>query len=621
MRRPSIFIFALIAATSIAVTAQTKPANSETAKAANDKAAAAIEAERQLKERRANAQSLLINLAADARNFNDPTVRARTQARIADALWDTDRERSKTMLRSAFDAAEAGDAESLARMQEDIRQQRTRNGGGGYVLATPPNLRREVLDFAAKRDQKLAEEFLVRYRDQKARETDERGRRNSGVDEATAQRFSVAEDILEAGDVAKALEFAGPALNSISMSSIEFLSRLRDKDSGGADQRYAALLQSAPMNSQADANTVSILASYIFTPHLYITFRGNGTSSSSMGATPPANVSPELRAAFFRVASAILLRRVPEQSTAGADGQYLMIRRMMPLFEQFAPAETTAALKVQLESLSAMASNSARNRDDEYLHRGISPEPETDKKGDREQALLDQADHAKTSAERDQTYLQLARLMVDKDDRRARDYVDKIEDMELRDAARGYFDASIAYKVVFEKKNVDRALELARNGELTHLQRSWLLSQTANLIGVKDRDGAAQVIEDAAAEARRIEPSDPDRPRALLAVANVVLRINRQGVWEIMDDAIRAANAAEKFTGEDGEITFRLISKGSNSIHQHGVEDFDVAGIFVKLADADYDKAVDLARGFKGEAPRANAVIAIARSVLNEKKK
>jgi hypothetical protein len=51
------------------------------------------------------------------------------------------------------------------------------------------------------------------------------------------------------------------------------------------------------------------------------------------------------------------------------------------------------------------------------------------------------------------------------------------------------------------------------------------------------------------------------------------------------------------------------------------VPDFDLEGIFRSLSNYDYDKAVELARGFQGEAPRANAVIAIARSVLDEKKK
>jgi len=44
--------------------------------------------------------------------------------------------------------------------------------------------------------------------------------------------------------------------------------------------------------------------------------------------------------------------------------------------------------------------------------------------------------------------------------------------------------------------------------------------------------------------------------------------------------------------------------------------------IFAALATEDFEKAVvELARGFEHEAPRANAVIAIARSVLEETKK
>src|SRR2546427_4334486 len=53
------------------------------------------EAERIIRERRANAQSLLIALAADAGKFSDTALRARTQARIADFLWSLDRERAR----------------------------------------------------------------------------------------------------------------------------------------------------------------------------------------------------------------------------------------------------------------------------------------------------------------------------------------------------------------------------------------------------------------------------------------------------------------------------------------------------------------------------------------------
>ena len=128
------------------------------------------------------------------------------------------------------------------------------------------------------------------------------------------------------------------------------------------------------------------------------------------------------------------------------------------------------------------------------------------------------------------------------------------------------------------------------------------------------------MLDDAVTEARRIETGDPDRPRAFFAIANVVWRINPAAVWETMGDAITAANSAESFTGEDGQIEFRLLTKGANSGHQHGFGDFDVAGIFTQLAHEDFDKAVTLARNFQSGAPRANAVIAIAKSVLDEKK-
>jgi hypothetical protein len=619
--RYRLLILVLLALTCVSVHAQKKSANTEQAKAPAEKSAAELEAERVLKERRANAQSLLINLAADARNFADATLRARTQTRIGDALWELDRERSKAMFRSAWDAAEVADAESQARMQEDIRQQQARTGRGSYVLATPPNLRREVLEAAVKRDQKLGEEFLAKYKDQKSREVDERSRSPSAddVDEATSQRFSLANDLLNAGDVDKALQLVDAYLGSVSMQSVDFVTSLHDKLPAGADKIYAAMLQNAALNPQADANTVSILASYIFTPHSYVTFHGTGTSSASTGSAVPPNVSAGLRALFFSTATAILLRPLPEQSTAGPNGQYLGLKRLMPLLEQSGSAEATTALRAQLDNLGAVASNEARTRDDGLMH----PEkPPADRPPplDREQSLLDRVDHAKTSAEHDQLYLALAMNMVDKDDRRAGDYVDKIDEMELRNGARAYIDAAIAWKV-FSKKDIERALELARNGELTHLQKSWLLSQTAGFIGVKDRERGAQVLEDAAAEARRIETGDADRPRAYFAIANVVLRINRPGVWGVMDDAIRAANSAEKFTGEDGEITFRLVSKGTNSVHQHSFADFDVSGIFAKLANEDYDKAVELARALQAEAPRANAVIALARSILDDKKK
>jgi hypothetical protein len=592
--------------------------------AAADKAARDAEAARVLRERRLQARSLLISLATDVRNFNDQTLRARTQARIADALWDADPERARALFRSAWDSAELADREGQLRLQEDIRQAKAKTGGG-YAVTTPPDLRREVLRLAAKHDRALGEELLGKFKTQKEQEaTDAKNRSNPfGTDEAVSQRLGLARQLLEAGDMERALQFADPVLGGVNMESIDFLSYLREKNPTAADQRYAAMLANAAANPQSDANTVSLLSSYLFTPHLYITFNGpggTGTSQTSSRTGPP-DVTPALRETFLRTAAGILLRPLAppgqDQTTSGPDGQYLVIKRLLPLFEQFAAPEMTAALRDQLQVLGSIVRDGTRQRDDDPVRNGIRPDQPA---ADREQSLLDQIDHAKTSAEQDRIYLQLAMFMAGKGDLRARDYVAKIEDTEMRNNARAFVDATMAARAV-DKKDTEQALEIARTGELTHLQKAWLLTQTAKLLVKSDRDKALSLIEDAAAEARRIDGSDPDRPRAFFAVTNALLVVNRATAWDAMGDAIKAANSAENFTGEDGELRFQMLTKGMSSIRQSSVEDFDVTGIFEALAKEDYEKAVDLARGFQRDAPRASAVIAIARSVLEEKKK
>lgn len=624
----SLFVLACLLVFSAPVVAQQTDANKAVVKntaASNKPANTDPEAERILKERRASAQSLLINLAADARNFSDQTLRARTQARIADVLWEADPERARTMFRAAWDAAEIADKEGRERLQQEIREQQSKTGGQGYAVASPPAIRREVMRLAAQRDRALGEEFLGKFKEQKEREAADvkKPSRNAlDVDERVSQRLILAGQLLDAGETERAMQFADPVLGGINMQSVDFLSTLREKDSAAADQRYAAMLANAPTSPQSDANTVSLLSSYVFTPHFYIAFQGAGVSSSQMSRTPASpDIAPGLRDAFFRTAASILLRPLAspgqDQTTAGADGQYLVAKRLMPLFEKYAPPETTTALRAQLEALASVASNSARQRDDDSVNRGLGPEKPA---SDREQLLLDRIDRAKTSTERDQLNLQLAMFLAGKGEIRARDYVNKIDDSEIRNSARAFVDGSMASQAI-NKKDAERALEIARTGELTHLHRSWLLAQTAKLLGKTDRDRALGLIDEAVSEARRIEVSDADSPRAFFGVTNALLTINRAAAWDAMSDAIKASNSAEKFSGEDGRLTFRILTKGMNAVSQNPVADFDVAGIFAALAAEDYEKAVEVARGFKHEAPRANAVIAVARSVLEDKKK
>lgn len=595
------------------------------AKAAEPKTAGLTIEEQKARTRRAQARSLLVALSTDARAFHDQTLRARSLARIADALWQVDAEQARLLFRKAWEAAEGADQENDRKLQEEINQQKTKTGGG-YAVAMPPELRREVLRLAARHDRALGEEFLEKLKAQPVEAANNAPQRPGRTNEAMSQRLSVARDLLQAGEVDRALQFADAALTVAGIESLSFLTALREKNAAAADERYAAMLAAAANNPQSDANTVSLLSSYLFTPNLYIIFAGSGVNTSQTGRnnTPP-EVSPELKNVFFQAAASILLRPLPlpgqEQPSAGVeragiDGKYLVIKRLLPVFEQSAQPEMVESLRAHLNALNSIVSEGTRNRDEEWINKGVQPDKPAE---DREQALLNRIERAKTSAERDLLYIQLAFMVAGRGDMRARDYVGKIDDTEMRKQLQAYIDPSLASHAV-RKKNTEQALELVQKGELTHLHKVWVLTETAKILAPTDKEKATEIVEAAGADARRIDVSDPRRAQALVAVANALRVIDPPRVWDATFDAVRAANSAQGFTGEDGELLLKFQSKGNSSVNRNQISEFDLQGIFRELAQQDYDRAVELARGFEGEGPRAVATIAIARGVLDSKK-
>src|SRR5829696_3167358 len=168
-KRVSLLALALCTVVSpVRAGAQEAPAAKPKPAKASAKKPAAEPADPMAELRRTTAISLVSSLADDARAFRDPALRARVQARAADALWETEREKAVTLFRRAWDEAETADAESDRRVAEDrARQQRAR----GYAsVQLGPSLRTEVLRLAAKRDRALGEEFLTKLDEARRRE-------------------------------------------------------------------------------------------------------------------------------------------------------------------------------------------------------------------------------------------------------------------------------------------------------------------------------------------------------------------------------------------------------------------------------------------------------------------
>ena len=99
------------------------------------------------------------------------------------------------------------------------------------------------------------------------------------------------------------------------------------------------------------------------------------------------------------------------------------------------------SLRGHMNALNTIISDGARRYDQDVVEQGIRAEKPA---VDREQSLLDRIERAKTSDERDSLYVQLAILRCRQGDMRARDYVSKVENTEMRKQAQAYIDASLA---------------------------------------------------------------------------------------------------------------------------------------------------------------------------------
>ncbi|MGH9972023.1 MAG: hypothetical protein ACREBG_30115 [Pyrinomonadaceae bacterium] len=576
-------------------------------------------------QRRVIAVSLITALADEARGFRDQTRRARVQAQAGDALWETDEDRARDLFRRAWEAAEIADTETAKQQTEDLRKQ-TANGGP-VVLRSRPEVRNEVLRLVAKRDAKLGEEFLKNLSETSERETNEAAaelKRNSlnsfNASAGAARRLKLARQLLDDGDIERAIQFAGPVLDQVNIDSIFFLSALRTKNSQAADAGFSSLMARVARDPASDANTVAGLSSYLFTPFLYVTFSANGGSNAQQqrAATPPPPDLPKaLRDTFFRVASGVLLRPSPppdqDQTSAGRPGKYLVIKRLLPLFEQYAP-ERAPELRAQLSALASDVPDSFRQGENRAVTRGIVPE---DTSIDPQQRMRERLDRAKTSDDRDVIYADYAVALAGKGDNHWRELVDKIEDTELRKRVRAHTDFQWA-QFAIRNKDSEEAAHAAKSGDLTSIQRVWTYTRAARLLLKSDRARASQLLEEAATEARRIGTSDPDRARALVAVATVIAEVDRVRAWETVSEAVKAANSSEGFTGEDGSITARLQTRQMVEVTSVAAEDFDLLGAFRWLARDDLIRSIEQAKSFQSETPRAVATLAIARAVLEK---
>jgi hypothetical protein len=382
------------------------------------------------------------------------------------------------------------------------------------------------------------------------------------------------------------------------------------------------LLAHAEFDPTSDANTVSGLSSYAFTPGMYVTFTVDGgvrwAPALETIATP--DLPPEVRSSFFRVAASILLRPLPppdqDLTSAGLIGKYMVIKRLLPLFEQYTP-DTAIALRSQLTALAKLGSNTIVDDDDFLLTQGIVRDADSRTVLDR---LQERVDRAKNERERDEIYADAAAILSTEANPAAQDIADKIDNVYRREVARRYVDISLL-RSALAKKNSAAALRLAKADSLTHAQRTWAYLQITRLLMDSDRTRALELLEEALVEARRIDDDNSDRTLLITGVAIQFLAADIIRSWEVATEAVKAANAAEEFSGEVHGLNVALVTSSGLKLIDLDNSGLNLSLLFSSLAKQDPTRASDLAKSFKNEAPRAVATLAVASAAMANAKK
>lgn len=567
------------------------------------------------------ALSIINSLIEASEQYRNEALSVRTQARAADALWTIDQPRAREVFLRAWNNAKKVDEDAEGNAEE--ARKRALVGKPGVVTMIPPvaSLRSEVLKLAARRDPSFGEELMAKLEEKK--EEEEEGPSSSQRPDPTeptlaiAKRLEVALNLLQAGDVKQAKAFAEPALIRATSPGIIFLGMLRQKDAEAAERFYATMLARAETDISADATTVSLLSSYAFTPGVLVTATRRGRVSNQYDESPVSYELPgALRIKFLQVGASILLRpQLPspqDTSLAGHAGTYFTIARLLPIFARYAP-NYVAALSAQLNLLAAEAPETFRNGQEPMLRLGFEPKASG---GGSIRDILSQLDRAENSEERDIVYLKAIRVAATTSDPRIRDFADKIEDEGLRDRARSFADLVLVRRAL-KNRDIDSGLRITRSGNLPPLQRVWALSQFGRLMK-GNRERATQLLEDAVTEANRIELGAEDRIFALVSVSSSFFKLDRSRSWTVAYEAVRAANSAPGFTGENPRLSARLRAKNVMSMITIDEPSFSFATLFDLLSQDDLQIAMTLANDLKEESPRAIATLAVAISVLKK---
>lgn len=447
---------------------------------------------------------VLNSTADDARKWDDKRIAARTQARIADLLWDANPESANNYLKAAWSAAGSVEEPKVDR--------------SAFVNPSRRNaVRRDVLLVARKRAPELAAKWL-----QEIVEESKSGERNEqGTFDDRSARSAVllqmANQIVEDNAPGAAELLIESLRDGISFNFQTTLIRIQQKDPALAEKVFRAALMRLRAVGMSDPNELLTLYAYLYTPGRVLganTADNRNQAQLALGgprvSVPAGRQNPAMALEFLELASDLLLSTpLPESNNAQIAARSLVSAIGIVLGEVTSRLpEKAALLRARAQQLDSEARFSTepiqRKPDVPEFRPGESKESFAERRVD---LLEENAAKGRDVLTRDIGYANAAVATTVERYERGLDLAGKIDDENLRNGVRSW----LFYRAVLHliaAGNLDQAHRLNLKNEDGATRAICFLVGAQKLVKDKDTNRASEWLREAGALLKRSEPNE-----------------------------------------------------------------------------------------------------------------
>lgn len=569
------------------------------------------EEQKAAKELEKKALSLIDEMVAEAASLRLVENRVHILISAAEILWERNEERARALARDAMDQV-------IAQMRE-AKEKATQEEGQYFDSRYPrrfsaPYLRQTIINLLARRDPKLALEFLQQTRSLRVGGNS----RDPGEEQQEKMmEMNLASQVAE-NDPQTALRIAEEYLDgNLDYQAVNLWSIMQRKDPKAASALTDKILSN--MKSQdllSDYNA----SGFVFTVLSVLRSRMveiDNARNNPGGANAPQLSSAEAQQAYreaLEVVAAAALKitvngMINQDDANRARNLLLQIPSYLPDMEKFLPSRSAAVRAKVAQFDNAKYGSPYEKFYSEYGN---------DLQNKSLQELLALATKAPQEVRQNVYYQAVHKAIEQGDDETARKIIkENIPDKWQANDLLSNIERGNSERAIGEGKYADARKSLTRMR--TDEQRATTLASWASAAAVKgDEKSAREMLEEARALiGSRMQRSD--QLEAQIAVAGAAVNLNPDMSFEIADAAIERIN---RLVAANLEIqTFDGMEEGETRITEGGAWGgyFEsIVPLFIALSYKDFDRASSLLKHWQSNELRLMISLSLAHNILGD---